>query len=340
MRHRLFHRPPVALTFFVVSTLLDIFVSGGRSHTFGELSSKDGDSFPFSNTKVVSSSSSTFSRTSIIWQRGGGYPNESDEYNEHDEYEPLPRSRRSPTTRSHPHFHRPTIPSRHRPGKHRSALNRTSKLAKQTLKLASSTTLKTLKGTGKAAYYLTAPKYVTRDEVYGLWRLDQVLLDDIGGDTCAANVQLTRKGDVITQYNHEEEDSAVYHFRSRTWPRSCAIEFQAKAFQGRGDLRPVSYYYKGVFRRKMADPSVIKIVGKIYELKKGRFWKGGGVGVEVGSFVARRRIAGCNFRKQNYVIQGNHAYDGEDSYGEGYYDVSEDYDSSSNGEEEYDNVEA
>ncbi len=97
---------------------------------------------------------------------------------------------------------------------------------------------------------------------------------------------------------------------------------------------PVKYYYKGYFRRKMADKSVIKIVGKIYEVKK-RFWKGkdgpGVAGEEVGSFVARKRLqanrdeiySGEEYDDDDYDYSD---YDGD--YGEGYDDddYGSDYD--------------
>lgn len=335
------NRPPVSLIIIMIGTLTSDFIVQARSHSSYEFSKKFVP-LPFTNTRrglmsshstssIFSGSSSLLSRTSIIWKRGGGYSNDYDGYDDYDyDYDPLPQSRKPPRNYPHPRGH-PTSSPRN-PKKQFSALDRTSDLAKQTLNIATSTTLKTIKGTGKAAYYLTAPKYVTHDEVYGLWRLDQVVLGDTIGDTCAANVQFTRKGDVVTQYNQEKEERTVYHFRSRSWPRSCTIEFEATAFQGPRDVRPVTYYYKGVFRRKMADKSVIKIVGKIYEIKRGRFWKGGGAGLEVGSFVGRRRI---NSRIQNNFRKEEDVYGAEqsDTYEE-YYDPSEEYSDCSYGEEE------
>jgi hypothetical protein len=46
-------------------------------------------------------------------------------------------------------------------------------LAKKTVDLTTSATVSTLKGSGKAAFYLVSPKHVTRREVWGVWRLDQ-----------------------------------------------------------------------------------------------------------------------------------------------------------------------
>ena len=218
-------------------------------------------------------------------------------------------------------------------------------LAKKSLDVTTSATLSTLKGTGKAAFYLASPKHVSREEIWGIWRLDQVLLrgpDRESAVSCAANVELTPKGDVVTKYK-EEEYQTVYLFKSRSWPRSCSIEFEARAFQGPGDDVPVSYLYKGTFRRKMADRGVVKIVGKVYEIpKKGGFWrKGGGAsgpGVEVGSFVARRRISrqqegrGVTTSKyktssrmhRNEFPEDEDGYDDTDLDTEDYYDVDED----------------
>jgi hypothetical protein len=145
--------------------------------------------------------------------------------------------------------------------------------------------MSTLKTGGKAAYYITAPKFVSKREICGIWRFDQ----SIGSTACAANIEFTPRGDAITKYKGEENVTG-YLFQSRNWPLSCTIEFEADAFQGPGDEFPLRYYYKGSFRRKIADKNVIKIVGKIYEVRKGRFGRGNTSGVEVGSFVARKRI--------------------------------------------------
>lgn len=149
--------------------------------------------------------------------------------------------------------------------------------------------MSTLKTGGKAAYYITAPKFVSKKEICGVWRFDQ----SIGSTACAANIEFTPRGDAITKYKGEETVTG-YLFQSRNWPLSCTIDFEANAFQGPGDDVPLRYYYKGSFRRKIADKNVIKIVGKIYEVRKGRFGRGTTSGVEVGSFVARKRIILAN----------------------------------------------
>lgn len=90
----------------------------------------------------------------------------------------------------------------------------------------------------------------------------------------------------------------------------------------------------------MADKSVIKIVGKIYEVKQQKgFWRGGkdapGVpGEEVGSFVARKRIQQHQLPTRrgdgaNYEEEAEYDYgDYYDDYG---YDIEgEEYDRNEN----------
>lgn len=107
--------------------------------------------------------------------------------------------------------------------------------------------------------------------------------------SCAANVEFTPRGDVLVKYEEEIFDT-TYLFRERHWPRSCVIEFQARAFQGPNDDKPVAMVYKGYFRRKLADSRVIKMVGTIYEVPRKGMWQSGGQGRKVGTFVARRRL--------------------------------------------------
>jgi hypothetical protein len=75
-----------------------------------------------------------------------------------------------PSRRSVP----PQQPHRHRRRHHSpSVLSSVAGLAKKTVDLTASATVSTLKGSGKAALYLVSPKHVTRQEVWGVWRLDQ-----------------------------------------------------------------------------------------------------------------------------------------------------------------------
>lgn len=241
----------------------------------------------------------------IPFLRGGEIPfndYDEDDYDEqeYDEYNYDPSPPRPPPSRRGPPPDRRRGPPPRRRGPPRqrrppkpSLVDKTTKLAKQSLNLATSATMTSLKGSGKAAYYLASPKHVSRSEICGIWRFDQVLhsMGGGGGDTvaCAANIELTKRGDTRVTFEGETNES-IYHFHDRKWPRSCTIEFEAKAFQGPEDERPILYWYKGSFRRKLADKSVIKIVGTMYECERTRFGKGHKRGREVGSFVARKRI--------------------------------------------------
>ena len=210
-------------------------------------------------------------------------------------------------------------------------LTKVKNLTQKSISLATSATMSTLKTGGKAAYYLTAPKYVSKKEICGIWRLDQT----VGSAACAANIEFTPRGDAITKYKGEEKVTG-YLFQSRNWPMSCTIEFEADAFQGPGDEVPVRYYYKGSFRRKIADKNVIKIVGTIYEVKKGRFGRGNTRGMEIGSFVARRRIAVTKDRNRHMSqrsLEGQEE-DDRDDFEEGVYD--EEYDSDGYDSDGYD----
>ena len=285
---------------------------------------------PRTPTRIQHSTTTIQSQLPVAFvPRGGGRYDQSDyddNFDEYDEYDAKPaapsRSRRPP-----PRPHRPDPrdkyrsngrgrPPQRRPKRAKpksDVLEQAKNLGQKSFQIATSATTSTLKSGGKAAYYLTAPKFVSRKEVCGIWRLDQ----SIGSTACAANIEFTSNGDAITKY-HGEENVNGYLFQSRSWPRSCTIEFQAEAFQGPEDDFPVRYVYKGSFRRKIADKNVIKIVGKIYEVKK-RFGRGDGRGVEVGSFVARRRITAAD-RNQS------EDYDDYDDYDEEYDDDYDDYD--------------
>ena len=220
----------------------------------------------------------------VVSMRGGYHQDDYDEYDVYDRSPPRRPRPRSPPHRQTPSKHRRRPPNRYKqPSASFDVLQQAQDLAKKTLSIASNTAVGTIKTSGKAAYYLTAPKFVSKPEIYGVWRLDQT----VGSTPCAANIEFTPT-DVITRYLGEEVVNG-YLFQSRSWPRSCTIEFEAEAFQGPGDEKPVKFMYKGYFRRKLADKSVIKIVGKIYEIRK-RFGKSVR-GEEVGSFVARRRLS-------------------------------------------------
>ena len=215
-----------------------------------------------------------------------------------------------------------------------SLLSSVSQLASSSFHLSTQLAQSALQSTGKAAYHLITPKYISRHELYGVWRLDQVIITtttdklypqnqdekEENSISCVANIEFTSKGDAITYYN-QTKYTFPFYFKSKTWPRSCTIEFQAYAFQhvpnnNNQDITTPSithYYYKGYFRRKLADSSVIKIVGKIYQVEKIPTWKQiitkssysksstsitTKPGIQVGTFVARRRLSRDRIQRQ------------------------------------------
>lgn len=125
--------------------------------------------------------------------RGGALYDEDEYDDEYDEEELPPPARRRPPNRSRapppasrrrppPHERRGPPPGRRGPppGYRRgprprqpSILNSAAGLAKKTVGLTTSAAVGTVKGSGKAAFYLVSPKHVSRREVWGVWRLDQ-----------------------------------------------------------------------------------------------------------------------------------------------------------------------
>jgi hypothetical protein len=87
---------------------------------------------------------------------------------------PPPSSQRGPPPRGSSQrgqAHRRGPPPKRRRGP--SALGTAASLAKKTVDLTTSAAWGTIKGSGKAAFYLVSPKHVSREEVWGIWRLDQ-----------------------------------------------------------------------------------------------------------------------------------------------------------------------
>ena len=162
-------------------------------------------------------------------------------------------------------------------------------VAETSLKLTTKTALATAKQSGKAAYFLVKPKHVDKQELMGLWRLDQqVVLDEDRSAVpreCHANMELTPRSLRLTNEAGETWDGP-WTFRPSQWPRAAQVEFRAPAFFG----LPETFRYKGHVDRKLAARSVLKIRGKIYRVEK-TGWRGKTVQyVPVGTFVARRRL--------------------------------------------------
>ena len=251
---------------------------------------------------------------------------DSDDVPEEDRYDRRPQGRRplpsttsrreGPPQRRPPGHQRRSTSQQRKSARQPGVLSAATKLVKTTADMTTAAAWTTLKGSGKAAMYLLSSKHVTRPEIYGVWRLDQSITtrtsarrgkssssDSSSSSFCAANVEFTSRGDVLVRFEGRTT-ATPYIFRERQpyWPQSSAtIEFEAKAFQGPQESSPqVLLRYKGYFRRKLADPSVIKIVGHIYAVQK-LGWRRGD-GKKIGSFVARRRLQKGQ-RKSTVVVE-------------------------------------
>jgi len=196
-----------------------------------------------------------------------------------------------------------------------------------------------VKQPGKLAYHVIRPKYVDLIETYGLWRLDQQVVENKnrpGGDhktiSSVATIEFVRPNQqqrqqqesrrrdgsrfplssshplvVLRRSNDDtgnDKNSNTIVFRAPyTFVRknkllkgaslsSFQTSFVAPAFLI-GENQTRLYGYKGTWQRKLADRSVIKLVGKIYQVHKQKFGKKRGeyvFGSAVGTFVMRRRI--------------------------------------------------
>lgn len=171
--------------------------------------------------------------------------------------------------------------------------NLATRLAKSSLSFSKKAVGTTVKTSGKAAFYLMRPKAISESEIWGLWRLDQ----QVGLKQSTANIELTRSGLAIVRAGDEIIWKAPFRFVTPAWPKMPRVEFEARAFQpntkGGKPGKAWVMFYKGSLERKVADKSVIKMQGKLYEIErpKGLFGKELPVRYnKVGSFVGRRRI--------------------------------------------------
>lgn len=296
-------------------------------------------------------------RLNLCPRGGDGYMSPDEGYDEYDDYDdlddfeeydeeviyqsrkPKPRSRLNDKDRRDPrnlndNARRPPHKRKRVPNNSSasSAINIAFNAAKKTADLATTTAVSSIKGSTRAAVHLASPKYVSRNDIIGVWRFDQQVgsMPDGPFTSCAANIEFTLKGETITIYNKKEMVS-TFLFVERSWPRSCTIEFEANAFQGPDDKVPVKMLYRGYFRRKIAKRSVIKIEGKMYSISGRGSLFSRKREVLVGSFTARKRIDA----KQVYQDEDiDDFYDGE--YDD-YDDFNEGYDQDE--ETEYDNEE-
>lgn len=168
-------------------------------------------------------------------------------------------------------------------------------MASSGLKMTSQLAWGAVQQTGKVAYHMVKPRHVELHELTGLWRLDQSIVtnNNNGGDMIAsvATVELDpRKRVVRLKLPNGETVVEPFTFQ-KTRLGSWTTEFVSPAFLV-GDT-PRLYGYRGTWQRKLADKRVIKLVGKIYTVRKQRFGKDKGkylYAQAVGTFVARRRM--------------------------------------------------
>ena len=240
------------------------------------------------------------------------------------------------------------------------------RLVAGSVKFTGNVALNTVKQSGKLAYNIVRPKHVDEYEIDGLWRLDQQIVmkrrrDEEQVLSSVATIQIdTRRHVIVVQQhgesnddddrgNSEEEGSASkkrqpwvqpYRFDS-TRLGSYQSKFVARAFLvGKDQVR--IYGYKGTWQRKVADKKVLKLVGKIYNVKKlnprqldrlqrsrkakkdilGTYQF---VGKSIGTFVGRRRV--------QLVEDDTDDLDGEYDDEDGWEDVDED---DNNSDDEYD----
>ena len=190
----------------------------------------------------------------------------------------------------------PAVPSRNRGNPSQSSTsssNVLTSMARKSVQLGTSLVTGTAQQTGKAAYYLVQPKHVDRNELFGLWRIDQQW-NNAGRPAEHINIELTARGDVVVSApggtrNPPEKASSVegrpprlapWKFTPAQWPKRAKIEFR---------MGP-SLLYKCSVHRKLAAKNVLKLRGKIYRLDK-TGWRGRNTSqVLVGTFVARRRL--------------------------------------------------
>jgi hypothetical protein len=200
----------------------------------------------------------------------------------------------------------------------------TSQVASNSLKLTSQFAWKTMTVPGKVAYQLLRPKYVDEKEVAGLWRIDQQITergDRVISSVATVELDPRRHVVIIQQPGGGKPWIEPYKF-TRTKLGSYKTEFMADAFLVGSKAR--RYGYRGTWQRKMADKKVLKLVGKIYELKKNRLSSGFTFGSPVGTFVARRRV---QMEEDDVEDDDDNEYDEyDDGYDAAHYDAEEDDD--------------
>mmetsp|Transcript_26413 Transcript_26413/g.28409 ORF Transcript_26413/g.28409 Transcript_26413/m.28409 type:complete len:423 (-) Transcript_26413:143-1411(-) len=262
------------------------------------------------------------------------------------------------------------------------AVTAATKLATKSLSITGSLAWNALvKQPGKLAYHVIRPKYVDLIETYGLWRLDQQVVENNkrpGGDhrtiSSVATIEFVRpkrqhrqlqqesrrrdssrfplssspplvvvrrsKDDTGNDTGNDKDSNTIVYRAPYTFVRknkllkgaslsSFQTSFVAPAFLI-GENQTRLYGYKGTWQRKLADKSVIKLVGKIYQVHKQKFGKKRGeyvFGSAVGTFVMRRRITFTETESESeYEEHDENDDEYDDIQCDDYDDVDHDYD--------------
>ena len=374
---------------------------------------------PLANDYTILSSDYLFWVDTFLRDLRGGGREDYNEYDEDDEFydeydsaeedledEPVPRrgnggrnggspNRTRPGPRSSYNSNSPRrgrIPSKSSSSSSLSsatnAASAASKLATKSLSMTGILAWNALvKTPGKLAFHVIRPKHVDLVETFGLWRLDQQVVEKSnqrGNDqrtiTSVATIEFVRpplppreergrssRGSgrrtgpgpprpplVIVRHNRGQkeddkdgdEKESVYRspytfVRKNKYLKGASLSsfqtsFVAPAFLV-GENQTRLYGYKGTWQRKLADKSVIKLKGKIYQVHKQKFGKKRGeyvYGPAVGTFVMRRRVS---MSEEEYDDDDESDADGSDSEEFGYDDDGEyDEDEKEFTEEEYD----
>lgn len=208
----------------------------------------------------------------------------------------------------------------------------TQRLATTTFKMGSDLALGAVQQTGKMAYQLVKPRHVDPRELTGLWRMDQQVAKQGrgGGDLASvATVELDSRKRLVTLTLPDGKTIVKPYVFKKTRLGSYKTEFILPAFLVGSE--PRLYGYKGIWQRKLADKKVIKLVGKIYQVRKQRFGKQKGSYQfiqPVGTFVARRRMKLSDEEED------------DDEYDDGDFDGDEEeFDEDDDGERTEDGVE-
>ena len=172
----------------------------------------------------------------------------------------------------------------------------TQRMASSSLKMTSQLAWGAVQQTGNLAYHIVKPRHVDIRELTGLWRLDQSIVGTTSGGSgndmaSVATVELDARQKVVRLKLPNGKTVVEPFLFQKTRMGTYKTEFVVPAFLV-GET-PRLYGYRGTWQRKLADKRVIKLVGKIYTVRKQRFGKEKGkylFAQPVGTFVARRRM--------------------------------------------------